>query len=131
VFEAAPDNPVQYEGDAETGLARITSSISSGGARAIVGPGVVEAIAGHSVRIVLEARGTPGQAAATVSLGYQHGTTQLQTRAANLPTEFGAVAATWAIPAGATGNDYLIIDPGVPGDGTAIDIRSIRIEIVN
>jgi hypothetical protein len=132
VFEAGTDNPVRYETGADGGLVRISSSIASGGARAVIGPGVANALAGHSVRIVLEARGAPGQAAATVNLGYQHGAVELTTRQAIVPGDFGPVAATWAIPAGTgTGADYLLIDPGVPGDGTAIDIRLIRIEIVN
>jgi hypothetical protein len=129
MFDGGP-NAVEYQG--EGGFVTVTSTVASGGARVTVGPAIAQQIAGHTVRILLEARGTPGQPAGTVRLTYQHGTVGLQTRQAIVSEIFGAAAATWAIPAGADGgNDYLLIEPGVPGDGTAIDIQAIRIVVVN
>jgi len=47
-------------------------------------------------------------------------------------SEFAVITATWTVPArGAPGADYLLIEPGVAGDGTAIDIRLIRFELLD
>jgi hypothetical protein len=131
VFVGGP-NAVQFQAGVNGGFVTVTSTIASGGARVTVDPDIAEMIAGHTVRILLEVRGTPGQPASMVSLSYQHGTVGLQTRQAIVSEIFGAVAATWAVPAGTNGSaDYLLIEPGVPGDGTSIDIQAIRIVVVN
>ena len=132
VFEAGADNPVNYQGNADGGFVRITSSIDSGGARAVIGPGVAERLAGHEVRVVIEARGSPDQAAGAVRLAYQQDLLILDWRVSRLIGDYAFISASWTIPDRATdGPDYLLIEPGVAGDGTAIDIRSIRFEIVN
>ena len=132
IFEAGADNPVQYQGDETGGHVRISSTIASGGAKAVLGPGVANRLSGHEIRVVLEARGTPGQAAPTVRLAYQRGAAIIAWRTVRVFAEFGVIGTTWQIPQEATGgDDFLLIEPGVPGDGNAIDIRSIRIEIVD
>ena len=132
VFEAGPDNPVQYQGDATGGYVSITSSITSGGARAVIGPGLANRLAGHEVRVLLDARGAPGKPAPTVRLGYQRGVAIIEWKIIRVPAEYGVIQAVWDIPDGATNrDDYLLIEPGVPGDGNAIDIRSIGIELVD
>ncbi len=132
VFEAGADNPVHYQGDTAGGHVQITSSATSGGARAVLGPGVANRLVGHQVRFVIEARATPGQPAQAVRFIYVRGLSTLAPRLSPLLADFGVITPTWDIPAGTVdGNDYLLIEPGVPGDGTAVDIRSIRIEILD
>ena len=132
IFEAGPDNPVQYQGDETGGHVQISSTIASGGAKAVLGPGLANRLSGHEIRVVLEARGTPGQAAPTVRLAYQRGAAIIEWRTVRVLAEFGVIGTNWQIPQGASGgDDFLLIEPGVPGDGNAIDIRSIRIEIVD
>jgi len=132
VFEGAADNPTNYLADVGGGIVRITSTINSGGARLAIGPDAANSLAGHQVRLVMEARGTPDQAAAAVRLAYQQDLIILDWRLARLIGEFAIIAATWTIPSReAEGTDYLIIEPGVAGDGTAIDVRSIRFELLD
>ncbi len=133
VFEAGADNPVRYQGDTAGGIVQITSSSTSGGARAVIGPGVANLLAGHQVRFLIEARGTPGQPAQAVRIAYKRGLTTLEWRPLRVLDDFAVLTPGWTIPTGSTGTDgtdYLLIEPGVPGDGTAVDIRSIRIEIL-
>ncbi|MHA1560263.1 MAG: hypothetical protein ACTSWI_06285 [Alphaproteobacteria bacterium] len=132
VFEAAADNPTNYLADVGGGVVRITSTINSGGARLAIGPDAANSLAGHQVRVVMEARGTPDQAAAAVRLAYQQDLIILDWRLARLIGEFAVITATWTIPGRvAEGTDYLLIEPGVAGDGTAIDVRSIRFELLD
>ena len=132
VFEAGADNPINYLADVGGGIVRITSTINSGGARLVIGPDAANSLSGHQVRVVMEARGTPDQAAAAVRLAYQQELIILDWRLARLIGEFAIITATWTVPnREAAGTDYLIIEPGVAGDGTAIDIRSIRFELLD
>ena len=51
---------------------------------------------------------------------------------ANLGPDYQAVALTWRVPAMQTdrNGDLLVIQPGVPGDGTGADIKSIKIDVL-
>ncbi len=130
VFETGADNPINYQADGR--FVRITSSINTGGAKLIIDPAVASALAGHQVRVVIEARGAPDQAAAAVRLAYQQDLLILDWRLARLIGEFAIITATWTVPARSTeGSDRMLIEPGVAGDGTAIDIRNIRFEVLD
>ena len=61
---------------------------------------------------------------------YQSGVAISHWQTANLGTDFQAVALTWRVPAMRTDRtgDLLVIQPGVPGDGTGADIKSIKID---
>lgn len=132
VFEGAADNPTNYLPDVGGGIVRITSTINSGGARLAIGRDAANNLAGHQVRLVMEARGTPDQAAAAVRLAYQQDLIILDWRLARLIGDFAIITATWTVPSREVdGTDFLIIEPGVAGDGTAIDVRSIRFELLD
>jgi len=55
----------------------------------------------------------------------------LEWRTVALTEAFALVTVEWPIPVvRGAGNDYLVIEPGIPGDGTAVDIREITVEIL-
>lgn len=131
VFEGGPDNPVRYEVDEQGGFVRLASS-TTGGFRAVVGPGVAELLGGHDIRVVLEVRAAPTRPSLTMRIGYLRGTRLLEWRTIGLGSEFEIAALDWAIPPGPGAvPDALIIEPGIPGDGTALEIRSLGIQILD
>lgn len=133
VFESGPDNPVRFQGTDGAGIARITSSASAGGVRAIIGPGLAQRLSGHRIRLVLEARASPDNGATSMRLAYQRGRSVSDWQQTRLPAEFTPLQLEWDVPdgSGGRGSDYLLIEPGIPGDNTATDIKSIRIEILS
>lgn len=53
-------------------------------------------------------------------------------QSADLSPNYATYGMIWRVPAArTTAGDYLLIEPGIPGDGTSVDIRAIRIDIVN
>ena len=52
---------------------------------------------------------------------------------ANLGNDYAPVAMLWRVPAMRTNpaGDYLQIEPGIPGDGTSVDIQSITIDVLS
>ncbi len=132
VFEGASDNPIQFDSDAEGGFARISSATSAAGARAVIGPGLAERLAGKTVRITLLARSSNENGAATMRFAYQSGLAISHWQSADLPENYGTFGMIWRVPAVRTvgTGDYLLIEPGIPGDGTSTDIRSIKIDIL-
>ncbi|MCX5513565.1 hypothetical protein C3941_22665 [Kaistia algarum] len=133
VFQSAPENPVSFQGDAEGGFARVSSSTGSTGARVQVGRGVYQRIAGHQIRIVIVARAARTAPATTLRFAYQNGRMQSPWTDVPLTGTYTPLSAVWTAPPerGGPENDSLIIEPGIPGDDTAVDIRSVRIEILN
>jgi hypothetical protein len=132
VFEGASDNPIQFDSDADGGFARISSATSAAGARAVIGPGLAERFAGRTIRITLLARSSDENGAATMRFAYQTGLAISHWQDADLSGSYGTYGMIWRVPAARTNSagDYLLIEPGIPGDGTSTDIRSIRIEIL-
>jgi hypothetical protein len=132
VFEGASDNPIQFDSDAEGGFARISSATSAAGARAVIGPGLAERLAGKTVRITLLARSSDESGAATMRFAYQSGLAISHWQSADLSASYGTFGMIWRVPAVRTvgAGDYLLIEPGIPGDGTSTDIRSIKIDIL-
>jgi hypothetical protein len=131
VFESSPDNPVHFDGDTASGYARVASSAASAGARAVVGPGIADRVAGRTVRITVVARSSTDQGAGTIRFAYLAGTTISPWKTALLDDTYSALDLTWQVPPrSGDGNDYLIIEPGVPGEGTGADIQEIRIDIL-
>jgi hypothetical protein len=132
VFEGASDNPIQFDGDAEGGFARISSATSAAGARAVIGPGLAERLAGRTIRITLLARSSNENGAATMRFAYQSGLAISHWQSADLSANYGTFGMIWRVPAVRTvgAGDYLLIEPGIPGDGTSTDIRSIKIDIL-
>ena len=64
---------------------------------------------------------------------YQSGVAISHWQTANLGPDYQAVALTWRVPALQTdrSGDVLLIQPGVPGDGTGADIKSIKIDLLS
>ncbi len=130
IFETSPDNPVRF--DATTGAVRIASSADTAGVKALVGPGLAARLAGHDVRVIIVARSSKTAGAAGMRFAYQSGVAISHWQTANLGADYQAVALTWRVPSLKTDRtgDLLLIQPGVPGDGTGADIKSIRIDVL-
>jgi hypothetical protein len=131
VFATTPDNPVYF--DDSNGFARVTSSTSASGVKAIIGPGLAARLAGQNVRVVITARASQEAGAATMRFAYQSGLAISHWQTANLSSDFTQLGMEWRVPAmrtSANGGDALIIEPGIPGDGTGMDIKAIRIDVL-
>ena len=132
VFQSAPDNPVFFQGDTGGGFARVSSSTGSTGSRLMVGRGVYDHIQGHTIRIVLVARATKDKPADGFRFAYQNGRNISPWQDGRLTAAYAPYSLQWTVPKrrGGPDNDTLVIEPGIPGDRTAVDIRSVRIEIL-
>jgi len=133
LFETTPDNPVRLDSDAEGGYARIASSTVAAGVKALIGPGLAAEFSGQRVRVTITARSSIERGAATMRFAYQSGLAISHWQTANLSPQYADVGLVWRLPAmntSASGGHYLLIEPGIPGDGTGVDIRSIRIDVL-
>jgi hypothetical protein len=128
VFVGDPDNPVRYDGE----VARIATSVASSGAKVAIGPGLSTRLAGETVRVTIEARAARENGATSMRFAYQSGVAISHWQTANLPKDFTPLGLVWRVPKLRTnpGGDYLIIEPGVPGSGTGVEIKSVKIELV-
>jgi hypothetical protein len=133
VFLASPDNPVRLDGDSGGAFARIGTSTASSGVRVQIGPGLAARLAGQNIRVVMTARSSPDRGALNMRFAYQSGVALSHWQTANLARDFASSGMTWLVPqmrTSPTGADFLIIEPGIPGDGTYADIQSIRIDVL-
>ncbi|MCX5480950.1 hypothetical protein OSH08_18260 [Kaistia geumhonensis] len=132
MFRSTADNPVRFDGYPNGGSVRISSSANSNGARLRVGPGVYQRIAGKHVRILVVARAAPDDPADALRFAYQNGRRLSPWSDQKLTDDFQALVLDWTVPAERTGaeGDSLLIEPGIPGDGTAADIRSVTIDVL-
>lgn len=132
VFQSAPDNPVRFEGDTQGGFARVASSTNSTGSRITVGRGVYERLAGRTIRIVVVARAAATSPAPALRFAYQNGRSLSPWQDGDLGKEYAPLSTTWTVPKdrGGPETDAVLIEPGIPGDGTAADIKSVRIEVL-
>jgi hypothetical protein len=130
VFDTTPDNPISF--DSAGGFARVSSSTSAPGVKVTIGPGVATRLAGQNVRIVIVARSSQESGAAGMRFAYQSGVAISHWQTANLGTDYAPVGIEWRLPAMRTssGGDYLLIEPGIPGDGTGVDVKSVRIDVL-
>jgi len=131
-FRSTPDNPVRFEGGSSDGFVEISSSTGANGARLIVGPGIYQRIAGRNIRIVVVARGARDNPAATMRLAYQNGNQLSGWTDLDLSGDFQSLPMRWTVPEDRTGpdGDAILIEPGIPGDQTAADIRSVTIDVL-
>lgn len=132
VFDSGPNNPIGFEGDAEEGFVRVATSAGSTGARVIVGPGLASRIAGHRVRVVIVAREASENGAASFRMAYQSGVAISHWQSAELSSDFTPLGLVWRVPALRTdlSGDAILIEPGIPGDGSAVEIRSVKIDLL-
>lgn len=133
VFLADSDNPIRFDSDAIGSFARIATSTSSAGARAAIGPGLAQRLAGRNIRVMMDSRSAPENGAANFRFAYQSGLAVSHWQSASLSSDYADTSLFWRPPTLRTSrsNDYLIIEPGIPGDGTAVDIRAITIEVLD
>jgi hypothetical protein len=84
------------------------------------------------VRVTLVARSSQERGAANMRFAYQSGIALSHWQTANLGPGYEAVALIWPVPALQTSDtgQYLLIEPGIPGDGTGVDISAIRIDVL-
>jgi hypothetical protein len=131
VFMTTPDNPVRF--DSANGFARISSSTSTPGVKVLIGPGLAASLAGHNVRVTIVARSSPDSGAAAMRFAYQSGYAISFWQTANLGNDYAPVAMLWRVPTLRTNpaGDYLQIEPGIPGDGTSVDVQSITIDVLS
>lgn len=132
VFQSVPDNPVRFEGDTQGGFARVSTSIHSTGSRITVGRGVYERLAGRTIRLVVVARASATSPAHSLRFAYQNGRSLSPWKDGELGKDYAPLSATWTVPKerGGPETDAVLIEPGIPGDGTAADIKSARIEVL-
>jgi hypothetical protein len=133
VFESAPDNPVRFDTDSGgEGFARVSSSTGSPGVRLNIGPGIANRLAGEPVRVVITARSAKDNGAANMRFAYQSGVALSHWQTADLAGADASYGLVWRVPKIQTdpNGDYLLIEPGIPGDGTAADIRSVRLDLL-
>ncbi|HEY5082247.1 MAG TPA: hypothetical protein VII91_10105 [Bauldia sp.] len=130
VFATTPDNPIGF--DSGGGFARVSSSTSAPGVKVAIGPGLAQHLAGQNVRVVIIARSSLESGAAGMRFAYQSGLALSHWQTANLGRDYAAVGMEWRVPAMQTSpsGDFLLIEPGIPGDGTGVDVKSIRIDQV-
>lgn len=132
VFVGSPSNPVRFDHDKEGSFSRIASTVDNPGARAVIGPGLAQNLAGRDIRVTLSLRSSHDLGAAKLRFAYQSGVAVSHWQEANAPSDYGEVGLIWRVPAQQTNpkGDYLLIEPGIPGDGTSVDIRSIKIDVI-
>jgi hypothetical protein len=132
IFETVAENPVRFEADETGSYARVSSSAGAPGSRILIGPGLAAQLAGKWVRIRLRVRSSRERGALTMRFAYQSGIAISHWQTANLQSDYGAVGLIWRVPSRRTSvtGDYLIIEPGIPGDGSGTDIKLAEIDII-
>ena len=130
IFATTADNPVQF--DSQGGFVRVSSSVSAPGVKAVIGPGLAVRLAGQKVRVTLLARSSSEAGAETMRFAYQSGLAISHWQTANLTPDYEPVGIIWRLPTMRTSpsGDYLVVEPGIPGDGTGVDIKSIKIDVL-
>jgi hypothetical protein len=100
--------------------------------RVMIGPGLAGRIAGRPVRVTLVARSSQDNGATGLRFAYENGLAISHWQTAHLGNDFTAYDLVWRVPAmrADPGTDQLLIEPGIPGDGTAADIQLIKIDVL-
>jgi hypothetical protein len=129
VFQGDPDNPVRFDGE----LARISTSAASPGAKVIIGAGLSSRLAGRTMRVTIEARSARENGAASMRFAYESGVALSHWQTANLSPNFTELGLVWRVPTLRTSptGDFIDIEPGIPGSGTAVEIKSVRVDMVD
>jgi hypothetical protein len=132
VFQTGPGNPIRFEGGTTGGYARVSSSAADAGVRVAIGPGLADRLAGHSIRLTVVARSAHENGAVGLRFAFQSGVALSPWQTANLQPDYVSQGLNWRVPKQRTDpdGDYILIEPGIPGDGTGADINSIRIDLL-
>lgn len=129
VFESSAENPIHLEGDGTSGYARVISTIASPGARAEIGPGLAQNLVGKTVRIRVAARSSATGGSALLRFAYEAAGERSQWQPMLLSHEFAAGDLIWRVPVVARDGHAIVIEP-LDGDGTAVDVGEIKIEVL-
>lgn len=129
VFVGDPGNPVRFDG----ANARIGTSAGSAGAKVVIGAGLSSRLAGRTVRVTIDARSARENGATSMRFAYESGVAISHWQTANLAADFTELGLVWRVPKLRTNpeGDYIVIEPGIPGSGTAVEIRAVRIDLVD
>jgi hypothetical protein len=132
VFDSGSENPVRFDKDDAGGFARVASSASDAGVHVTIGPGLANRLAGRSVRVTVTARSARENGAVGMRFAYQSGVAISPWQTVNLTGGYTTSSLIWRLPAMRTNpaGDYLLVEPGIPGDGTAAEIQSIQIDLL-
>lgn len=129
VFNADPSNPIRFNGS----VARISTTAASAGARALIGPGLAIRLAGHTIRVTIMARAAEENGAVSLRFAYQSGLAVSHWQSSGLTNAFAPIELVWRVPTlrtDPTGN-AILIEPGIPGDGTGVEISAIAIDLLD
>ena len=109
-------------------LPAISTSAGSAGATALIGPGLAVRLArSHRPRRRSWRARRRKTASANLRFAFQSGLAVSYWKTANLTADFAPIDLTWRVPTlrtDPTGN-AIIIEPGIPGDGTGAEIGAI------
>jgi hypothetical protein len=132
VFVGTPDNPIRFDKDKDGSFTRVSSTADAAGARAVIGPGLANRLAGQTIRVTLTARSSREGGADTLRFAYQSGLAVSHWQVARVSPAYGEIGLIWRVPVQRTSKDgdVLLIEPGIPGDGSGVDIKSIRIDLI-
>ena len=99
----------------------------------IIGAGLSSRLSGKIVRVTIDARSARENGASSMRFAYQSGVAISHWQTANLSPDFTELGLVWRVPALRTdpNGDYIVIEPGVPGSGTGVEIRSVRIDLID
>ena len=83
------------------------------------------------MRVTLIARAARENGATGLRFAYENGLAISPWQTANLGNDFQIFNLVWRVPAmrADPNTDQLLIEPGIPGDGTAADIQSIKLDL--
>ena len=100
--------------------------------RVVIGPGLSNRLSGHAVRVTLIARAARENGATGLRFAYENGLAISPWHTANLGNDFQIFNLVWRVPSmrADPNTDQLLIEPGIPGDGTAADIQSIKLDLL-
>jgi len=129
VFDADPSNPIRFDGN----VARISTSADSAGARAVIGPGLASRLSGHTVRVTVMARAAEENGASSLRFAYQSGLAVSYWETAKLTAQFSAFQLEWRLPKLQTdpSGNVIIIEPGIPGEGTSADVGAVAVDLLD
>ena len=132
VFEADSNNPIRFTGGGRSGFTTVSTSTSSSGARVLIGSGLSTRLAGEQVRVNIVARASREQGAVSLRFAYQSGLAISHWQSMSLTPEFETASFVWRVPKMRTNpaGDYILIEPGIPGDGTSADVQSVTIDVL-
>ncbi len=132
IFDTTTDNPVRFDNDVGGSFARVASASGAAGATIVIGPGLASQLAGQRIRVRVLARSSFDRGALSMRFAYQSGVAISHWQTANLEPDYGEVGILWRVPSQTTSTSghRLIIEPGIPGDGTGTDIKSVEIDIL-